>query len=113
MKNLEFKLKAETEEEMIQKLEATLDFVKHKKIDMKKMGMVDEPEVEEEEEMEDCPACQKCKELKDKMEDLQRCIGCMVYYDLPISVPLVEEYNNSIEEFVNCYCPGINEEEDD
>lgn len=104
MKELEFKTTAKTREDMIKRLEAA--------ITMFKDNYLDATVFEDDEEEEQYPECKECEELKEAVEDLQKAIATLTYYDLPIPPELAEKYNDVREEFLDYPCPHEDDEED-
>ena len=99
MKDLEVRVTAKTNEEMIKRLEAL--------IVMYKDCFLDATVFEDEPEEDPCEGCHGCDEL----DDLQRAIGTMIYYDLPIPLSLAAKYNNALAEFHKEH--GDEDEEED
>lgn len=99
MKELEFKTTAKNSEEMVKRLEAAIGLFKD--------GYLDARVFEDEPEEDPCEDCYGCDEL----DDLQRAIGTMIYYDLPIPLSLAAKYNNALAEFHKEH--GDKDEEED
>jgi len=104
-KKLSVHFEADTVDELFQQLISGAKFIEDNRD-----NLTDDPE----EECEESKQCGKCHQLSDAVEDLQKAIATLTYYDLPIPPELADKYNDAREEFLDYPCPHEdNEEEDD
>lgn len=103
-RKLKVHFEADTVDELIAQFFSAAKFVAENR-----NNITEDPE----EECEENEECKECYQLKDTLEDLQKAIATLTYYDLPIPPELAEKYNDVREEFLNYPCPHEDDEEED
>lgn len=99
------KIRTSDDDKIIEELEKLIEQIKAGKVahcevrvaiidDKKAKKKVVEEEEEEEKDECECEEC-KCDTPEDIFHDLGKTIGCMAYYELPLSLALVTKYNKA------------------
>lgn len=99
-KKLEMHFEADSVEDLFRQI-----FTAAKYLEMNKDKITDD--------IEESVECEECHKLKDAVEDLQKAIATLTYYDLPVPPELADKYNDAREEFLDYPCPHEDDKDED